>query len=345
MKVGVYYRNSDVRVENRPTPEMGNDDVLLKVMASGVCGSDLMEWYRIKKAPLVLGHELAGEVVDVGKHITQWKNGDRVFATHHVPCDECYFCQRQHETACQVFQTVNNFDPGGFAQFLKVSGRSLQTGMLKLPENMAYSTATFIEPLGTVVRGLRAIDLAREDSVLVYGAGIAGLLYVKLAVAMGAARVMAVDITHSRLAFAQKQGALPLKSSSQAVVEELRQVNQGRLADKVIVCAGALPAVDTALKCVERGGTALLFAVPKPEEKVEIDANGYWRNDITIKTCYGAAPRDNREALDLLESGKVDVSDMITHRYSLDEIGDAFRMAAQPDQALKVVVMPNGNCE
>ena len=152
MNVGMYYNNSDVRLEQQPVPIVGEGDVLIKVVASGVCGSDLMEWYRIKRAPLVLGHEVTGDIVEIGKNVLQWKKGDRVFATHHVPCDECIYCLSGHTTACVVLQEKNNFAPGGFAEFLRVTGRSVATGILKLPDSMSYETGTFIDlnpaPLG-----------------------------------------------------------------------------------------------------------------------------------------------------------------------------------------------------
>ena len=136
MKVGMYYNNSDVRVEEQPIPEIGDSDILIKTAACGICGSDVLEWYRIKKAPLVLGHEYAGVISGTGKDVKKFKVGDRVFATHHVPCDECFYCKSGHETACAVFQSKNNFAPGGFSGFLKVSGKSVETGVVVLPDNM-----------------------------------------------------------------------------------------------------------------------------------------------------------------------------------------------------------------
>ena len=167
MKVGMYYNNSDVRLEEQPVPVVGDDEILIKVMASGICGSDLLEWYRIKRAPLVLGHELTGEIVETGKNIDKFKAGDRVFTTHHVPCDECYYCLTGHKTACEVFQGTNNFSPGGFSQYLKVGGRSINTGTLKLPDDMSYETGTFIEPLATVVRAFRTIDIKPGESIMI----------------------------------------------------------------------------------------------------------------------------------------------------------------------------------
>ena len=340
MKIGVYYNNSDVRLEEQPVPAVGDDDILIKVMASGICGSDLLEWYRVKSAPLVLGHELTGKIVETGKNIKKFKVGDRVFSTHHVPCGECIYCLTDHETACEVFQGTNNFEPGGFSQFLKVSGRSINTGTLKLPDDMSYETGTFIEPLATVVRAFRTIDIKLGESIMIFGAGLAGILFVKLAKVLGAGNIIVSDINEYRMTMAKKAGAgltIPFGKD----IPQFIKKNNGRLADKVVISTGALAAAEAALKCVDKGGTVLFFAVSKPGDKIAIDFNHYWRNDISFKTCYGAAPLDNNQALELLRTGAVFVDDMITHRFKIDNICDAFRTAALPDYNLKVIIEPN----
>lgn len=336
----MYYRNSDVRLEEQEIPVTGENDVLVKVMASGICGSDLMEWYRIKRAPLVLGHELTGEVVAVGAGVDNVKVGQRVFATHHVPCDECVYCLSGHETACLTFQGKNNFTPGGFSQFLRVSGRSVRTGLLILPEGMSYETGAFIEPLATVVRAFRAMSLSPGDSLMIYGAGVVGILFVKLAKALGAGRVTVADVNDYRLAAAEQAGADFTVHSAEDVPAFLKRVN-GRLADRVIISTGALSAAAAAIHCADRGGTVLIFAVAQPGETVAVDFNELWRDDIILRTSYGAAPLDNRQAMELLRCGAVDVSDMITHRLGIEHIDEAFRIAAEPTGALKVIIEPN----
>jgi L-iditol 2-dehydrogenase len=341
MKVGVYYSNSDVRVEERPDPKIGDRDILVKVIACGLCGSDLLEWYRIKRAPLVLGHEPAGVVVKAGKLVTNVKAGDRVFITHHVPCHACHHCLTGHETACTKFQSENNFEPGGFSQLLRVSGKSVETGTFVLPDSMTFEQATFIEPLGTAVRAMRTIGLKPAQSVLVLGSGVAGLLIIKLARALGAGNILASDISHYRLEKARQFGANHTFTSGIDVPTFVRQVNDNRLADVVVLSAGALPAARSALQSAERGGTILFFAVPKPGETVDVDFNPFWRDDITIKTCYGAAPLDNQQAIDLIRHGTVTVTDMVTHRFGIDSIGKAFATGAQPDGCIKIIVEPN----
>jgi len=336
----MYYNNRDVRVEEMPVPEVGEKDILIRVRASGICGSDVMEWYRIKRAPLVLGHEVTGEVVKVGSGVTKFAPGDRVFTIHHVPCDACEECLKGHHTACRDLQGINYFAPGGFSEFLRVSGKSVDTGTLKLPPEVSYEEGTFIEPLGTVLRGLRTADVKPGESVLILGSGLSGLLYIKAARALGAGNITAADIQDNRLEAAARFGATHTVNASEDVPAAVKKLNGGRLADKVIICTGALPAISQALDSVERGGTVLFFAVPKPGETVPVDFNPYWRNDISFKTSYGSAPLDHYQALELIRRGNIDVKEMITTRLALNDIAKGFAMAAEGRDCLKVIIEP-----
>ncbi len=340
MKVGMYYNNTDVRVQEMPVPETGPDDILIKIMASGICGSDILEWYRIKRAPLVLGHEITGEIVKTGSSIKGFKPADRVFTTHHVPCNICQTCLKGHETACEVFQTQNNHFPGGFSQYLRISGRSTKTGTFHLPRELSYEQGTFIEPLGTAVRCMRTADIKPGDSVLVLGSGIGGILNIKLARALGAGNVMATDITDFRLEAAEKAGASSVFNGEDDIASLVKKSNNGRLADRVIICTGAVSALKQGFSSIEKGGTAVLFAVPKPGQTLPVDFNPYWRNDISIKTSYGAAPVDNIQAMELLRSGNVAVDDMITHRIPLSDIQKAFELASSGKDCLKIIINP-----
>jgi L-iditol 2-dehydrogenase len=197
MRVAMWYNNRDVRVEEMPVPEIGPGELLLRIEASGICGSDVMEWYRLDRAPLVLGHEIGGQVVAVGKGVKGFREGDRVSAAHHVPCNTCYYCLRGHHTMCDTLRQTN-FDPGGFAEYVRVPAINVDRGVFRLPEEMSYEEATFIEPLACVLRGQRVANMPPGSSVLVIGSGIAGLLHLQLARALGAGRIMATDINEFR---------------------------------------------------------------------------------------------------------------------------------------------------
>lgn len=341
MRVAMYYSNSDVRLERQPIPEIGDDELLLKVMASGICGSDVMEWYRIKKAPLVLGHEVAGTVGAVGKNVTAFKKGDRITVTHHVPCNACRYCLNGEHTACHTLHTTNFF-PGGFAEYVRVPALNVRVGTFHLPESMSFEEGTFVEPLGCVVRGQRVIGMKPGQSVLVIGSGIAGLLHIILAKAMGAGRIIATDVNRPRLEAARRFGADALIDGREDVPAKVKELNEGRLADKVILCTGALPAVRQAFGSVEPGGTILFFAVPRPEDKIEVPLNEFWRNQIKIVTSYAAAPLDLSQAIGLIGSGRVDVKGMITDRLPLEKTQEGFRLTANPGKNLKVVLYPHG---
>ena len=349
MKVGMYYNNRDVRLEELPVPQVGDGDLLMEVQASGICGSDIMEWYRIKKAPLVLGHEVTGNIVEVGKGVANgtegFSLGDRIFATHHVPCDECRDCLNGYHTACHTFHSENNFAPGGFAQYLRISGRSVRKGTTKLPDSVSFEEGSFIEPLGTVVRGLREVEILPGDTVLVLGSGLIGLLHIKLARALGAGTIIATDVHEYRLRTAERFGADHAVDAAEDISAVVAEVNGGRLADKVVVSTGSPAAAQTGLMSVEKGGSVLFFAVPKPEVHLDVDINAFWRDSKSIKVSYAASPLDNAQALELIRSGRVEVADMVTHRLPLDRIGEGCRLTCEGTQSRKVIMEPNSVTE
>ena len=340
MRVAVYYNNKDVRIEERLIPKIGDGELLIKVMASGICGTDVMEWYRIKKAPLVLGHEVAGIIADIGKNVENFKVGDRVMVSHHVPCMKCHYCLNNHNTSCETLHKTN-FEPGGFSEFIRIPKINVELGTFKVPNNVSFEEGTFVEPLGTVIRSQRLANSKENDTLLVIGSGISGLLHIKLAKLKGIKKIIAVDINEYRLNAAKKFGAHAVINANDDAKSKLKDINENRLADLVIVCTGALSAAKQALSCVDKGGTILFFAVPKPNEKLEIPINDFWRNEIKIMTSYGAAPIDLKESLELIASKKIDFNDMITHKLKFDEIQEGFRLVAEAKESLKVIVEPN----
>ena len=239
-RAAVYYRNADIRIEERPVPKIGPGELLLKVRASGICGSDVLEWYRIKKAPIVLGHEVAGEIAAVGDGITKYKVGQRVAVSHHVPCNTCHYCLAGHHTACHTLHTTN-FDPGGFAEYVRVPALQADRGVFAAADNVSFEEGSFFEPLGCVVRGQRSADLRPGQTVAVFGAGISGILHIALAKALGAGRIVATDISAARLAMARHFGAdEAFDARDGRAGPASASANGGRGADLVVVCAGAL---------------------------------------------------------------------------------------------------------
>jgi L-iditol 2-dehydrogenase len=323
-----------------PVPEIGAHEVLLKVIASGICGSDVTEWYRVPKAPKVLGHEATGFIEKTGTKVESLRVGDRVFVSHHVPCGKCRYCLRGHNTACETLHTSNYF-PGGFAEFIRVPRINVEQGVYKLPETMSFEEGTFIEPLACVVRGQRLAGISEADSLLVIGCGVSGLLHVQLAKLKGVRKVLVSDINPYRLSLAVKFGADSTIDVKENIPRQLKDANNGQLADQVVVCTGAAQAAFAALDCVDKGGTILFFAVPEPTVKIPLPLTQFWRNEVTLKTSYGAAPNDLAESLSILAANKMNVKSMITHRLDLSRAAKGFRLMAKAGDSLKVIIEPN----
>ncbi|MFC1963339.1 zinc-dependent dehydrogenase [Chloroflexota bacterium] len=340
MRVAMWYSNQDVRLEEMPTPRIGPGELLLKTEASGICGSDVMEWYRIDRAPLVLGHEVTGEIVAVGNGVRHLKKGDRVAVAHHVPCNTCHYCLTGHHTVCDTLRQTN-FDPGGFAEYIRLPKINVDRGVYLLPDEVSFEEATFVEPLACVLRGQRRAGLHPGHSVLVIGSGIAGLLYVHLARVLGAGRIVATDIAEYRLKAAHQFGADATIHAKDDITSRLRLINDGRLADVVVICTGAAEALLQGLQSVERGGTVLFFAPTNQGSTIPLSVNNlFWRSEITLTSSYAGSPADYAEALELIRSGMVQVREMITHRLSLAEASMGFKLVSAAQDSIKVIIEP-----
>ena len=339
MRVAVYHNNRDVRLAEMAIPKIGPGELLVRIRASGICGSDLMEWYRIRKAPLVLGHEISGEVAEVGAGVARFRIGDRVFVSHHVPCGRCRYCRNGHQSVCDVLRSTH-FDPGGFAEYVRVPGINVELGTFPLPDEMTFEEGSFIEPLACVVRAQRFARLAAGQTVLVIGSGISGLLHIQLARARGAARIIATDISDFRLKAALRFGADATIHGAEDVPARLSDLNDGRLADLVIVCTAALAAIQQAVRSIDRGGTLLFFAPTAAGIDVPIPLFDFWRDEISVVTSYAGSGDDIAESMGLIRSRQVRVAEMVTHRLPLSEAGRGFELTASGQDSIKVLIDP-----
>jgi len=339
MRVAMYYSNNDVRLEEMPVPKTGPGEIRVKVIASGICGSDVLEWYRIKKAPRVLGHEIAGEVVEGGEGVERFKRGDRVFVSHHVPCNTCWYCLHGNHTVCETLHTTN-FDPGGFAEYIRVPRINVDRGTFVLPDEVSFEEGAFIEPLACVIRGQRVAQLRAGQAVVIMGSGISGMLHLMLARAMSAGRIITTDISEFRINKALEFGADAVIHAKEDVPARVRALNDNRPADLVIVCTGALSAFKQALQSVDRGGTVLCFATTDPGVELPIPLNDFWRNGITVLPSYANSPYDAQVAIQLLRARRLPAQDMITHRLGLAETGLGFKLMTSGKDSLKVIIEP-----
>jgi L-iditol 2-dehydrogenase len=336
MKVAVWHHNRDIRIEDAPRPQPGSREMLVKVMSCGICGSDVVEWYRRPRAPLVQGHEVGAEVVEVGDAVSGYRPGDRVCVAPKVPCLECQYCRAGHYPVCPHV-TVRL--PGGFAEFILVPEVLVERGTYRLPAGMSFDQSTFIEPLACVVRAQHLAELEAGRSVLIMGSGMSGLLHVKLARARGC-RVAVADVNPDRLALARANGADFAFEATGDLPARLEAASGGK-ADVVILCTSAVTAVTQAWRCVDKGGAVVFFAVPGPEQPVTVPLNAFWTQDIRVLTAYYCGPPDLAEALRLLESGTIAVEDMITHRLPLKDIARGFELVLEGRESLKVIIRPH----
>ncbi len=333
MKAAVLYSFNDIRIEERPVPEVGPGEALVKIRACGICSGDVMPWYIEKKAPLVLGHEPAGEIVEVGEGVTDFQAGDRVFVHHHAPCGECRECRRGDFVLCETWKR-SHIVPGGLSEFVKIPAVNLSRDTLNLPPDMDFLAGTLVEPLACVVKGMRRLGLKPGESVIIIGLGVMGALFVALARHMGAGHITGADMVPYRLEKAMEIGA-------DEVVDANSRKTGLPMADRVVVGPGNASAMAQGIACAAPGGTVLFFTPPPPGEILNIEPNALYFKEINIIQSYSCGPDDTREALRLLSIGAIPVEKVITHTFPLEDAGDAFRLTARARESLKAVVVFN----
>jgi L-iditol 2-dehydrogenase len=336
MKAAYWYSNKDIRIEEIPTPKPKHREMLVKVISCGICGSDIVEWYRLPRAPLIQGHEIGAQVVTVGKSVKKYKQGDRVFIAPKVPCMKCYYCENGHYPQCSE---VKERLPGGFAEYILVPEILIENGTYLLPDSITFDQSTFIEPLACVVRAQRLAGVKKGQTVLVIGCGMSGLLNVKLARTKGC-KIIAADINKKKLDIAMEMGADIAINAAENISAQL-VAKAGKKADIVLLCASADSAVKQAWLCVDKGGVIVLFAVPGPDTKVVVPINDFWMKEITILTSYYCGPPDIMESMKLIEWHHVTVDDLITHRLPLTDIAKGFHLVTDGRESIKVIIKPN----
>ena len=336
MKVAKWYNNLDIRIEEAATPQPGSKEILIKVIACGICGSDIVEWYRLPRAPLVPGHEIGAEVAAVGESVQDYRPGDRVFVAPKIPCMQCEYCKAEHYPVCS---NISERLPGGFAEYVLVPGTLVEHGTYLLPDEISFDQSTFIEPLACVVRAQRLAGVGQGQTLMVLGCGMSGLLHIKLAKA-NHCNVIATDINSRRLEIAEQIGADIIINAADNVPEQLLSRNNGK-ADVVVVCTSAMPAVEAAWECADKGGAIVFFAVPGPEKPVTIPINDLWTREVKVLTSYYCGPPDIVDAMALLKPGGIEIDDLITHRLPLRDIAEGFRLVLDGSESMKVIVKPH----
>jgi len=345
MRAGVYREKGIVRVEEVPVPEAGDGEVLIRVAACGICGTDIKKiFYRYVEPPQILGHELAGTVVAVGRGVTKWKLGDRVMSFHHIPCGECFFCERRMFSQCKVYKTTGltaGFTPngGGFGEYVKAMPWVAERGIVALPDNVSFEEATFIEPINTIVKAVQKARVAAGETVLIIGCGPIGLQLLMVTQIEGV-RIYTSDPVATRREKSLRLGALEsFDPVSGKLVEEIRARSQGRGADVVLVAVAHPAVVVEALAAARPGGRVLLFAANDPVTKIEFPASAVGIDEKEILGSYSAAVDIQESAAALVLGKKLPVMDIVTHRFPLDRIQEALELAAHPtEDSLKILI-------
>jgi len=345
MRAGVYREKGIVRVEEVSVPEVADGEVLIKVAACGICGTDIKKIYHAYvPPPQILGHEIAGTVVALGRGITKWKLGDRVMSFHHIPCAKCFYCERRLFSQCQQYKTTGltaGFTPngGGFAEYVKAMPWVADRGLVALPDNVSFEEATFIEPINTILKAVQKARVAAGETVLIAGCGPIGLQLLMVANLQGA-RVYTSDPIAVRRAKSLTLGAIEsFNPTDGKLVEQIKARTEGRGADAVLVAVAHPSVVVDALASARPGGRILLFAANDPVTRIEFPAAAVGIDEKEILGSYSAAVDIQEAGADLVLKKKLPVMDIVTHRFPLARIQEGLDLAAKPtEESLKILI-------
>jgi len=345
MRAGVYRGKDRVVVENVPVPSIGEGEVLFRVAACGICGTDIKKiHYGFVPPPQILGHELAGTVVEVGRGVTRFKPGDRVVSFHHIPCGQCFYCNHKLFSQCAGYKKTGltaGFDPngGGFAEYARAMPWIVERGMIPVPEEISFEEATFVEPLNTCLKAVRKARVEAGETVLVIGQGPIGMLLMLLARYEGAT-VFASDPMPGRRAASVRFGAAECFDPRTAKLRgEMLARTENRGADAVLLAAPQPALVEEALSIVRPGGRVLLFAHNDPVLRLEFQASAVGIEEKEILGAYSASVDDQEESAGIVFSRRLPLREMISHRFPLEHIADAIDLAGHPtDDTLKVII-------
>ncbi len=347
MKAAVYHGVNDVRLEDVPVPEIGRGEVLIRVHACGICGTDLKKIATgSHSAPRIFGHETAGTIVAVGEGVSKFKVGDRVLVFHHIPCRECYYCQHKVFAQCPTYKKVGvtaGYEPsgGGFSEYVRVMDWIVERGgVVKLPDNVSYELATFVEPVNTCIKGIETLALKPGETVLVIGQGPIGMILAFLAQRAGA-RVITSDLFPQRLTIGQRLGLQNgVEASKTDLVQHMLSLTEGRGADASILAVAVNGLIKTAMDAVRPGGRILLFAQTQHGEAV-IDPAAVCADEKSLLGSYSASVDLQQESVDFVFSREMDLEQLISHRFSLEESVEALQLAARPQpDSLKIMIQP-----
>jgi L-iditol 2-dehydrogenase len=347
MLAAVYQGNSNVTVESIETPRIGPGELLVRVEACGICHTDLKKIeHDLLTPPRIYGHETAGVVVAVGSGVEKYVPGDHVIAFHHIPCRNCFYCDRKLYAQCPVYKKVGitaGYEPagGGFAQYIRIMDWIVRDGVEKIPEGVPFSSAAFVEPVNTCLKAVVQTDPRPGEVVLILGQGPIGLLFTMLVERTGA-RIFTTDTISLRRELSGKFGAeASWDPRGRDIRPPIAAATEGRGADVVIVAASAPGLAQEAMRCSRPGSRILFFAQTSDKERIEVSGADICMGERTVFGSYSACVDLQKASADLVFSGALPVEDLVSHRLPLDRIASGFELALHPDgQSLKIIVEP-----
>jgi len=339
MKASVYYDINDFRYEDLKIPEISEYEVLIEMKSCGICGTDVHKAiYKTVKTPIVLGHEVSGDIIKVGSKVKKFKVGDRVAVAHHAPCMTCWECRHNHHSLCDEYLKTN-LDPGGFSEIIRVPAVNVDRTMLKIPDDMTYEEAAFMEPLSCCLRGYSS-KIQTGDSVLILGSGPIGILHTQIAKAFNASLIINTDIVDFRLKQAEKFGAIGINPLNEDVVQKVKELTNGKGADVIIDTVGNKEALLEGISAARKGAIINIFAPFVKNELISINFNDIFFKELTFVGTYSSSPLDYSISLNLIETGLINVKKLITHKFRLFELNKAIELAHEAKECLKVMVLP-----
>jgi L-iditol 2-dehydrogenase len=348
MRAAVYRGVNDVRIETVPVPEIGPGEVLMKIHTCGICGTDLKKIHTgSHDAPRVFGHEMSGTIVRVGAGVSDFAVGDRVMAYHHIPCGECYYCRKQTFAQCEIYKKVGctaGFAPsgGGFAEYIRVMDWIVKRGLVKIPDEIPFEQAAFLEPVNTCYKAVQLLGLQPDETVLVIGQGPIGILLAALSQRTGAT-VLTSDLYAERHAVAAKFGLKHPLDARGDVAAAAKAATEGRGADVVLLAVGGDALIKTAMDAVRPGGRVVLFAQTQHGE-APFDPAAVCVDEKTLMGSYSASVAIQDDVTEMVFAGYrngFDLTNLISHRFSLEDAVAAIDLASHPQaDSLKIVIQP-----
>lgn len=340
MKTAYVKEPSVISVDDTKIPNLDPGEILVQMRACGICGSDIEKVFgHYGKSSMRLGHEPAGVILEVGKDVSSFKKGDRVFTHHHVPCYSCHYCKHGNETTCKKYSETNLSPCGLSEEYVVPQWNVSHGGVLKLPDSMTFEEAAMIEPLACCVRSWRKFSYKENDSVAIFGMGATGIMHVMLAQSKKFSKIFCFDVNDFRLDFAKKIGvSQTISSIEERRFEKILSETENRGVDLAIVATSSLKALEDAIEMVRTGGSVMMFGVPSKGAKMELDMSKIYSKEITLVTSYAASDADTKEALRLIDSKIIPVKQLVTHTYPISESQKAFDHARTGENAMKIII-------